>query len=169
MDGAKWLGSLTRLRGLNFVCLGMDDGMSYGTLTSLTGLSLCPVDGSIVDDLGSLFHLRDLRLGNCRTIANLGLKHLTSFANLTSLKLKECLAITDHGIRHLNALTSHTMLYMSHAQLTDRAMGYLGGLASLNDLRLHHCGRITDVGGEEIDIIDMCDSADLACVYPFHK
>ena len=146
MDSARWLARLTGLRELMFMGGGINDGLYYTTLTSLTRLSLSYVASNFIDRLASLVNIRDLRLSECCRIKNVGLKHLTSFTSLTRLKLGWCSAVTDDGIRHFKTLTSLTMLGLSDAKITDNSMIYLVGLTGMEHLELNGCGRITDVG-----------------------
>lgn len=125
--GFAALATMPSLKGLGVSCLNVDDA-SLAALPAFPALrQLMPMD---VNDegfrhVGACRQLEDLWCMYCRDTGDVATSHLAGLANLRSY-------------------------YAGKTLITDRSLGVLGGIASLEKLEFWEVGGITDAGIAEL-------------------
>ena len=115
-------------------------------------------DGSLAN-LDKLPSLRDLSIGDSRSITDAGMVHLSKFKQLDSLSLRGT-AVTDRGLAHLSGLTGLQSLMLAGGAFSDEGMQHIGGLTELQSLRLSETS-VGDVGVGHLARLEKLRNLDL--------
>ena len=174
--GLRHLGKLTSLEELYLRGERMSDaGLAH--LAGLPRLEYLALYGSHFTDRG-MVHVKkvpSLRIlsfheGACR-ITDAGLAHIAQMPTLELLLLDVTGPVTDEGMRHLAKMPSLRKLSIDSPLISDRGLGYLGRIKTLEhltlpqdqhgitDLGLTHLGQLTNLRCLHVSRIHFNDPA----------
>lgn len=167
--GIQTLCPLTQLPGLD---IGLSSiGATYYHLQTLS-VRACPLltDAGLRDAVALQTTLRELDLGYCVQVTDVGIQGLFPLRQLQSLRVDHCIALTGAGVssltslRHLDmsdcprlaglglsALTRLRSLYLGAcALLTDTVIQSFSTMSELEQLDVYECTHLTDRGIEAL-------------------
>jgi len=123
-------------------------GRGFAALADMPALKALAVSCKNVDEaaLASLARFPSLTSLVPIDVTDAGFRHVGRCTHLERLTCMYCRDTGDAATEHIAGLTRLRRYYAGETQITDRSLEILGGIASLEDVALSACSRITNAG-----------------------
>ncbi len=118
---------------------------ALGRIPTLRALSVSSLNVSD-DAIASLPDFPSLRELMPMDIPDEGYRHIGRCSNLESLVLMYCRDTGDRATEHIASLPRLAKYFNSYTHITDRSLGILSTMDSLEEVTIHGCPGITDAG-----------------------